>query len=166
MTLMDHMADQWPYDTITKTYQEPQNMNSTHTTCTVFAILATILIKFQFLTVAALMNCDDFWQSAEHVLMDGRPLLAMASVTASSSRLLPPGNLQQIHFERFDPFLTFLSSGFFHQFSSASYCVDIFFNLPIDLWNKTFCLWLFKTTQFLVWRWVQISVCVSVRFVV
>ena len=102
------MTDQWPYDTITKTYQEPQNMNASHTTCTVFAILATILIKFQFLTVAALMNCDDFWQSAEHVLMDGRPLLAMASVTASSSRLLPPGNLQQIHFERFDPFLRFL----------------------------------------------------------
>ena len=113
---MDHMADQWPSDTITKTYQEPQNMNSSRTTCTVFAILATILIKFQFLTVAALMNCDDFWQSAEHVLMDGRPLLAMASVTASSSRLLPPGNLQQIHFERFDPFLTFLSSGFFINF--------------------------------------------------
>ena len=120
---------QWPYDTITKTYQEPQNMNSSHTTWTVFAILATILIKFQFLTVAALMNCDDFWQSAEHVLMDGRPLLAMASVTASSSRLLPPGNLQQIHFERFDPFLTFLFSGIF-QASSASYCVDIF---QIDL---------------------------------
>ena len=157
MTLMDHMADQWPYDTITKTYQEPQNMNSSRTTCTVFAILATILIKFQFLTVAALMNCDDFWQSAEHVLMDGRPLLAMASVTASSSRLLPPGNLQQIHFERFDPFLTFLSSVFFINFPQLHTAWIFFLNLPIDLWNKTF--WLFKTTQFLVWRWVRISVC-------
>ena len=102
------MTDQWPYDTITKRYEKPKNMNSSNTACVVFAILATILIKFQFLTVAARMNCDDFWQSAEHVLMDGRPLLAMASVTASSSRLLPPGNLQQIHFERFDPFLRFL----------------------------------------------------------
>ena len=157
------MTDQWPYDTITKTYEKPQNMNSSNTACVVFAILATILIKFQFLTVAALMNCDDFWQSAEHVLMDGRPLLAMASVTASSSRLLPPGNLQQIHFERFDPFLTFLTSGFF-PISSASYCVDIFWiylqtfgikNSVSDSW-KLLSFWCDTWYGFLgvrIWEW-------------